>query len=255
MVASIPADNSNGTSAPVGVEVPLTCAGRAPQQRPARSGGQDGLDLQVKRDLVAHDDPAVLHGGAEVDVEVTPVDLTAGTEPGPGAAEGVRPEAVELEDQRHVLGDALERELAVEDVVAIRKPGPGRAVGHRRVGLDLEEVGGPDVLVALVLAGADRLQVDHRGRRGLERVVTGHDLAGEVRELAADLADHHVPDREADLGVHRVDGPGAGDVAGDRGLGGGGSHGGPPGAIWLNAQVLSRSTKFCQTLNYRRVCW
>ena len=33
------------------------------------------------------------------------------------------------------------------------------------------------------------------------RVVGGHELAAEGGEPAPDLADHHVPDREADLGV------------------------------------------------------
>src|SRR5579864_7009074 len=63
-----------------------------------RSGGQDGLDLQVQGDLVADHDPAVLQGGVEADVEVTPGQLAAGGEPGPGAAVRVRPETVQLED-------------------------------------------------------------------------------------------------------------------------------------------------------------
>src|SRR5215467_10268919 len=73
----------------------------------------------------------------------------------PGAAVRVGPEPVQLEDQRHPSGDALERELTVENVVPVLEPGAGRPVRHRGVDLDLEEVGGPEVLVTLVVAGRD----------------------------------------------------------------------------------------------------
>src|SRR5260370_612082 len=121
------------------------------------SGGQDGLDLQVEGDLVSDHHAAVLHGGVEVDVEVAPVELASTGEPGPGAAERVGAEAVQLQDQRHAPGDALEREIAVEHVIAVLEPCASRAVGHRRVGLDLEEVGGPDVLSTLLAGVPDRM--------------------------------------------------------------------------------------------------
>src|SRR6516225_6828563 len=74
------------------------------------------LDLELNRDLVAHHGATGLHDRGEVDAEVTPVDLADGGEPRPGAAVRVRAEAVRLQGQLHLLGYALEREVAVEDV-------------------------------------------------------------------------------------------------------------------------------------------
>src|SRR5262249_43104386 len=44
----------------------------------------------------------------------------------------------------------------------------------------------------------------------------GQDLSGELGELAAHLAHHHVPHGEADLRVRAVDSPGTSHIAGDR---------------------------------------
>ena len=104
--------------------------------------------------------------------------------------------------------------------------------------VDVEEVGRADVGVALLLAGVDRGEVDGRGHAGLDGVLGGDDLAGELAEVAADLADHHVADREADRRVDRIDGPGAGDVAGDL-------DGGAAGHVFL--RVVERLT-FCSTV-------
>ena len=79
--------------------------------------------------------------------------------------------------------------------------------------LDVEEVGGAQVAVAVRVAGVDRAEVDGRGGAGALERVAGGQGALELAELAADLADQ-VADGEADLGVARVDGPGAGDEVG-----------------------------------------
>ena len=79
---------------------------------------EDGLDLEGDRDLVAYDDAATVHRQADVDAEVRAVDLGAGGEAGALAAVRVGGEAVELEVQRDVLGDAVQRQVAVE------RPGP-----------------------------------------------------------------------------------------------------------------------------------
>src|SRR5712691_356168 len=188
------------------------------------SGGQNRFNLEVQGNLVGDDRSAGLQRGVEVHAEIAPVDLPGSGESSPRAAHRIRPEAIELEGKRHALRDALERQVAVEDELATLDANASRAVGHRRVALDLEEVGRPDVPVALLIAGVDRGHVDLGTDRRAGRVRAGDQLAGEARELAAYLADHHVPDGEADLGVHRVDGPGPGDVAGDGGRDGGCGH-------------------------------
>src|ERR1700753_3225836 len=69
----------------------------------------------------------------------------------------------------------------------------------------------------------DRGGVDGGVHARLELGRAGDEGAFDLLELAADLADHHVPDAEADLGVDRVDGPGACDVTGN--LSSSGAHG------------------------------
>jgi hypothetical protein len=59
------------------------------------------------------------------------------------------------------------------------------------------------------------LSLDGGGDAGLQRVRRGDDGPFELVEAAADLAHHHVPDDEGHLGVHGVDRPRPGDVAGN----------------------------------------
>src|SRR5262249_46206185 len=81
---------------------------------------------------------------------------------------------------------------------------------------DVEEVAGTQVIVARRIARVDRAHRDPGRHARIERVLAGHDLSAEVREPAANLADHRVANREADLGMQRVDGPGARGVAPNR---------------------------------------
>src|SRR5665213_325158 len=174
---------------------------------------EHGLDLEVNRDLVSDDGATSLERGVEVDTEVATVDVCGCGEAGARAAVSVRAEAVQLKAQRDVPGHALERELPIEDQIVAVLADAGGAVGHRGVGLDLEEVGAADVVVALGVAGVDRVELDRRGYRRVRGVLASHNLAFELREAATDLRHDHVPDNEADIGVDRVDGPGAGQVA------------------------------------------
>src|SRR5207237_5686451 len=149
------------------------------------------------------------------DAEVVPVDLAAGGEARPGAAEGDRAEAVDLELQGDGPGDAADGELAVEEEVVTVRADAGGAERHRRMRLDLEEVGAADVVVPVGLTGVHRAQVDGGGDAGLQRVRRGDDGPLELVETAAHLAHHHVPDDEGHLGVDGIYGPSPGDVAGN----------------------------------------
>ena len=128
-------------------------------------------------------------------------------------------DAVELEIQGDRLGHPLEGEVTVEDVVVAALPHPGRSERRHRVVLDVEEVRGLDVLVALVVARVDGVDGD-LGAHGGGTVGADRNGAAERFELAADLAHHEVAYGEADGGMHRVDGPGAGGQCC-----GGGGHG------------------------------
>src|SRR5215469_3117983 len=82
----------------------------------AWSGLQDCLDLEVNVNLVGDHDAAAFDRRVVGHAEVAPVDVGGAGKAGPGAAVGVRPETVDLELERHVLGDALERQLTVKYV-------------------------------------------------------------------------------------------------------------------------------------------
>src|SRR6201993_2663199 len=138
---------------------------------------EDGLDLEGDRDLLADDDAAATAGDRAVvaDAEVAPVDLAAGGEARPGAAEGVRAEAVHLELQRDGLGGAADGEIAVEEEIVTVRSDAGGAERQMGVRVDLEEVGAADVVVPVGLTGVHRAQLDGGGDAGLERVRRGDD--------------------------------------------------------------------------------
>src|ERR1700691_2714260 len=181
---------------------------------------EHAFDLQGDRDLLADSHAAAGNRAVVADAPVIPVDLGGGGEARAGAAVGVGSEAVDLKLQRDRLGGAADGEVTVEQEVAAVATDAGGVEGHRGVGLDFEEVGTADVIVAVRRAGVHRAEVDGGVDAGQQGVFGGDDGPLELVETAADLAHHHVPDDERHLRVHGVDGPGAGDVAGDyhRGL-------------------------------------
>src|SRR5690606_17952828 len=199
--------------------------GAGPPQVGRGSGlAQHGLDLEVHVHLVADHRAAAVERHLDVDAEVVAVDRGGGGEAGTGAAPRVLAESVDLQGQRHRAGHALDRQLTVQGEAVVGDAQAGRAEGPLRMVLDVEEVGRADVVVALLVVRVDGACVDLRGDRRVGQVLGGDDLAGELPEVAAYLADHHVADGERDVGVILVDVPGARDVAGDRGGGRCGRH-------------------------------
>src|SRR5215469_11160585 len=120
--------------------------------------GQDALGLDADRDLLADGDAAAGDRAVVADAEVVPVDLAGSREAAPGAAVGVRAEAVHLELQRDGPGGTADGQLTVEEEVVAVRPDTGGAERHRRVRLDLEEVGAADMVVPVGLTGVHRAQ-------------------------------------------------------------------------------------------------
>ena len=115
-------------------------------------------------------------------------------------------DAADLEVERDRLGDAADRQVAVElELVAVGLDAR-RAGTSSWGGLDVEEVVRPQVVVAGRRRWC-RPRPSPRWRRHVDcrRVVGGDDARGEVGEPPADLGDHHVADDEADVAVAGID--------------------------------------------------
>src|ERR1700693_1138819 len=173
------------------------------------------FDLDLEVHLVTDDDDAGFEDRAEVDPKVTPVEPADGGCSGARARPRVARKASQVESERDRFGDSLERELAVERVVVAIAAHGSRTKAHRPVLVDLEEICCANVLVPIRVPGIDGAEIDGGRDARVEQGLAGHDLAAEGGEFAANLADHHVAHRESDLGVGRIDRPGADDVAGD----------------------------------------
>src|SRR3954452_6297105 len=85
-----------------------------------RVGLQDRLDLERDVDLVTDDDAAVLHRDVELDAEVLAGDRPGGREAGTGVTERRVGEAVHLEVERNLTGDAVQGEEPVDDELGVR---------------------------------------------------------------------------------------------------------------------------------------
>src|ERR1700760_3041352 len=203
--------------------------GRRWQHRTEDPGGllgglEHALDLEVQVHLVAdHGAIGAGNDAVEADAEVLAADLALGREAGAGAAVSVRAEAVDLQAQGDRAGDVADGQVAIDVVLAAVLADTGGLERDVRVLLDVQEVLAADVVVTVALAGGDRRGVDGGVDAGLKRGRAGDKGALNRLELPADLAHHHVTDTEADLGVDRVDRPGAGYVTGN--LSSSGAHG------------------------------
>src|SRR3954447_21370886 len=203
----------------------------------AASGGLDGRDLELERDLLAHQHAAGLQRGVPGDAPVLAVDGDAALEADPVVAERVLGGALELQRDGHGLRDVLDGQVAgdLEVGAAVVLDG-GRDEPDLGVVLDVEEVVGAQVPVALSVAGVDAVDLQGDGDGGVGRVLAV-DRRGplDLVERAADLGDHGVAGDEADPGVRRVEGVLAGQLAG---IDGGGSHG---GLLWTDRWLSYQS--------------
>src|SRR6266545_5891546 len=170
----------------------------------------DGLDLDLQADLLGDYDPTGLQGHVPRQPPVLPVDRAPGGEHGPIAAPRVTDVAKVVDLQGDRPGDSLDGQLAIHGAAAARPQHLAAAVGGGRVGAGVEEVGGAQVVVAGLVAGVDTRHVDGDLDLRLLGVLGDGDGAVHASEPATDLGEHEVPADEADLGMARVNGPGAG---------------------------------------------
>ena len=131
---------------------------------------KDCLDGEDDGDLVADDDGLADRRQVEVDAPLLAADGGVALERDAGAAPRVAAGAEVLELELDRLGDLADGQVAGSDQAAVVLLEAGAAEGHLRGGLDGEEVSGPQVVVAVGVAGVDRAELDRRGHRGLQRV-------------------------------------------------------------------------------------
>src|SRR5699024_7059020 len=168
------------------------------------------LDLEVHADPVTDDETAAFERDVEIDSEVLAAELGPGAEADAGTAPRIGADAVELEIELDRLGDLTNGEITGDEVAVTAGLHRRRAEGHLRVVLDREEVARAQVLVAPLVAGVDRGEVDLGLDRRLQRILGDVDPSFEGFEQATNSGHGEVTNGEADLGVTGVGVPDTG---------------------------------------------
>src|SRR5260221_793120 len=135
----------------------------------------DNLALDEELDVIA-DDPLAVEHRTKRHAEVLAVDLALGAIADAVAHHRVVEFAIDYPRQRDWLGIALDGQVAGQVVaIAAQRFDLGALEGDRRIVRDIEEVGGSQVVVALLVVGPDarRLDGNFYGRRFL---VVGVDI-------------------------------------------------------------------------------
>src|SRR5436190_13044958 len=172
---------------------------------------EHGFRVDVQPDLVAHDDAAAFEYDVPLEAPVLTADLGGRAESGALVAPRRADRAEVLELERDRPGHVLDREVADEPIGAVaRVLDLGRAERRGGMVLGVAEVRAAEVLVAGGVATVDVGDVDGRLDRRVERVRGDRDAAAGEREATTHLGHHEVAGRERDVGVARVERPGAG---------------------------------------------
>src|SRR5260221_4099776 len=189
--------------------------GLAGLARSGRGGGGllllvlDDLALEKERDVIA-DDPLAVEHRAERHAEVLAIDLALGAVADTVAHHRVVEFAIDYPRQRDRLGIALDGQVAGQVVaIATERLDLGALEGDRRVVRDVEEVGGSQVVVALLVVGPDARRLD--GNFYCRRFwVVGVDIPrdADLGEVATHRHHAQVLGGELDLRVERIGLPG-----------------------------------------------
>jgi hypothetical protein len=126
------------------------------------------MDLEADRDLVADHQAATR---PSIDAELAAIDLRGRGETGPPTTVRARAEPGHRDSERHVPGDAVQRQVTVDDPALAGPANAGGAVTGCRVLGDIEEGVGTDVLVTLLVACVKGRELDGRVNRRAERVL------------------------------------------------------------------------------------
>ena len=165
----------------------------------------DELALDKDIDLVADNKLAIEHH-VECQAEVPPVDPALGAVADAVAHHGVIEFPVLHHLQRHRLGVALDSQIAGHSVAIVSGlSDPGAFEGDRRIFVDFQKIRRPQVVVPLLVVGADTGRLDgnvNRGRFGL----VGVDIASrsDLGKVTAHRHHAEVLGGELNLRVERV---------------------------------------------------
>src|SRR5450755_797501 len=167
-----------------------------------RGGGccAHGLQLELDLDAIAHQQAARLEDLVPLEAEVLAVEGALRGESDPFVAPGVLAAAAVLDVERDLAADVADGQLSGQTVERRAELlDPRAAEPDLGKVLDVEEVGRPQVIVALGRARVDAGGIDRRlPDRPREIALVEVDLSGELGEAAPSLLDYHVADREVD---------------------------------------------------------
>src|SRR5690606_37204827 len=143
-------------------------------------------DLHGDADLVADEHTAGLEGRLPGEAELLAGDLGAGGETDAFVAEGVGGRTVVLDREGGGLGHAVDGEVAEDGELLAAALDAGADEGPGRLVLGVPEVGGGQVVVAVLVAGVDGRGLDGDVDGGVGEALGDGDVAGELGELATD---------------------------------------------------------------------
>ncbi len=158
-----------------------------------------------------------LPGGMPADVVLFARQLETPLETGARSHPLVLDRAQELERNAHVLLHVLDREAAVQEEAALGLFHVRALEADHRILFGIEELGAPEVVVALLDARVDAGRLHrHDDRASLQALLVEGEGAADVVGRAVHLRDPEVADGESDARVRPVDLPLGGPSEGGR---------------------------------------
>jgi hypothetical protein len=138
-------------------------------------------------------------GHAEVEPEVAAAELAGGLEAGMATTvcrEALDPAELDAEVER--VGHVADGQVTGEREVTDRPVDPRRTERHRGARGGVEQVGRPQVGVAVDVASVDRTEVDLHAERAVVDPRADDQVGADLTEEASHLGDAEVPDGEPD---------------------------------------------------------
>ena len=161
----------------------------------------NGFELDVDGDFFADEDPAGFESDVPGQIKIRAIDFGRCRKSSAGRAPWAFCFARKRDIEGNLAGNAFDGQIAKNRTKV--RPTDGNACafeGNRGMRGGIKQLWARQVPVALFVTGVDAGDIDGDVDRGICRVgFVDVDVAGELFELAADVRNHHVADREGDF--------------------------------------------------------